>query len=339
MLFMFQGHHAVLAFFVLSGYFVGGSILRDPGFRWRPYLLKRLVRLWSVLIPALAFAALVGLAVVRLYPNTPEEAFRIQGSWPGPYDFTWTTLGLNLAFLQKIVSPVFANDGPLWSLSYEFWYYLLFPALLLGWRSRHRRLFFLALALALAGSLALPLAVLKDSVEPFVAWFLVWFMGCVVYLLEQRRPQGFHLGLLARTTLFVALLGCAMVPDQILARLHLWLPTKLIELWVGASFAALVWLMVVDRNLNLPPALGRAGAFLSKSSYSLYLTHFPVIILIGYTFYGDLNRAINWSTLAQLVVWTALLMANGWLFWRLFESRTDWVRGKVAALLGWDKLA
>jgi peptidoglycan/LPS O-acetylase OafA/YrhL len=193
----------------------------------------------------------------------------------------------------------------------------------------------LALVLAGAGSLALPMSVLKDSVEPFVAWFLVWTMGCGVYLLEQRRPQGVSLGPLAGAALILALLACAMAPDQILARLHLWLPTKLVELWVGGSFACLIWLLVADRGLALPPALGRAGAFLSKSSYSLYLTHFPLIILIGFTFYGDLNRAIGWGTLAQLAAWTAALMANGWLFWRLFESRTDWVRGKVAALLGW----
>ena len=33
----------------------------------------------------------------------------------------------NLFFLQTIFVPPFGSNAPLWSLSFEFWYYLLFP--------------------------------------------------------------------------------------------------------------------------------------------------------------------------------------------------------------------
>ncbi len=33
----------------------------------------------------------------------------------------------NLFFLQGIFTPVFGSDTALWSLAYEFWYYILFP--------------------------------------------------------------------------------------------------------------------------------------------------------------------------------------------------------------------
>jgi len=337
MLAMSQGHHAVLAFFVLSGYFVGGSILRSPVFRWRPYLLKRLVRLWAVLIPALAFAGVVGLAVVRLHPDVPADAFKIQGSWPGPYDFSLLTLACNLAFLQKIVSPVFANDGPLWSLSYEFWYYLLFPALLLAWRSGRLVLWAFVVALAAAGAASLSLDQIKESVEPFVAWFLVWMMGCGVYALERRRPQALKLGPWPTLALTAVLLACAMAPDQLLAAAHLWLPTKVQELGVGLAFAGVVYLRVANPALALPEALGRAGAFLSKFSYSLYLTHFPLVILIAFQCYPAAPREISLATLAAFLAWAALLLLNGWVFWWAFESRTDWVRGQVSRALGWNQ--
>ena len=50
------GHTAVIVFFLLSGYFVGGSVLRqvEAGtWSWQRYLTERLSRLWIVLIPAL----------------------------------------------------------------------------------------------------------------------------------------------------------------------------------------------------------------------------------------------------------------------------------------------
>ena len=52
---------------------------------------------------------------------------------------TWPVLAANALFLQTIVAarnaphpvPTFGSNGALWSLSYEFWYYLAFPLLVL----------------------------------------------------------------------------------------------------------------------------------------------------------------------------------------------------------------
>src|ERR1035441_502485 len=55
----------------------------------------------------------------------------------------------NLFFLQSVVSPVFGSNGPLWSLSYEFWYYILFPVLMIAatsWAGVRSRLLYLGLA-------------------------------------------------------------------------------------------------------------------------------------------------------------------------------------------------
>jgi peptidoglycan/LPS O-acetylase OafA/YrhL len=50
------GDQAVIVFFVLSGFLVGGTILRaldQQRWSWKQYLTHRLVRLWLVLLPAL----------------------------------------------------------------------------------------------------------------------------------------------------------------------------------------------------------------------------------------------------------------------------------------------
>src|SRR4030088_13412 len=55
------GHQAVMIFFVLSGYFIGMSVLdsvAEHRWSWRVYLVSRLTRLQLVLFPALILGAI-----------------------------------------------------------------------------------------------------------------------------------------------------------------------------------------------------------------------------------------------------------------------------------------
>src|SRR5215813_13043084 len=64
------GHQWVIVFFVLSGYLVGGSVLRSMSldrWSWRDYLLRRGTRLYAVLVPALALGGLLDLAGILLF--------------------------------------------------------------------------------------------------------------------------------------------------------------------------------------------------------------------------------------------------------------------------------
>ena len=65
------GPSAVIVFFVLSGYWVGGGALgklRRGTFTWRGYASSRLTRLWLVLVPALILTWLVDHLRLLLRP-------------------------------------------------------------------------------------------------------------------------------------------------------------------------------------------------------------------------------------------------------------------------------
>ena len=67
------GHEAVIAFFVLSGYFVGGSVLRAERrqrFSWSKYLFQRITRLAAVLVPALILGWALDSAGLHLLHST-----------------------------------------------------------------------------------------------------------------------------------------------------------------------------------------------------------------------------------------------------------------------------
>jgi peptidoglycan/LPS O-acetylase OafA/YrhL len=169
------GHEAVMIFFVLSGYFIGTSVVdsvRDRQWSWRLYLVNRLTRLQLVLFPALVLGAIwdqIGMRIPQLAPFyygglykyfPPSVAVRS----------TVTVFFSNLFFLQSVVSPVFGSNGPLWSLSYEFWYYILFPALILAatsWTGIRNRFLYAGLAALLMWFVGLQISL----------YFLIWLAG------------------------------------------------------------------------------------------------------------------------------------------------------------------
>ena len=129
------GHQAVMIFFVLSGFLVGGSVitaLQKGKWSRRTYLLRRMSRLWVVLIPALLLTLFwdkLGCSIApggyhgdycELYHSGPTTLI--------PADWSIATFFGNAFFLQTILVPCFGTNGPLWSLANEFWYYLLFPS-------------------------------------------------------------------------------------------------------------------------------------------------------------------------------------------------------------------
>jgi hypothetical protein len=87
----------------------------------------------------------------------------------------------NMLFLQDIWVPPFGSDAPLWSLSYEFWYYLLFPLFLVafvGSVSTRRRIAYVVLGVAI-------LLLVGPTID---VYFLLWLLGAGVAFTLMRRP-------------------------------------------------------------------------------------------------------------------------------------------------------
>lgn len=125
------GHQAVIIFFALSGYLVGGSVInaiRRSEWNWSRYLTQRGVRLLLVLIPAVV----LGIFWDRLgiYLNQAPLLYSGHGTNHMTPDVAanlgWETVLGNLVFLQTIFVAPLGSNGALWSLANEWWYYILF---------------------------------------------------------------------------------------------------------------------------------------------------------------------------------------------------------------------
>jgi peptidoglycan/LPS O-acetylase OafA/YrhL len=269
------GHLGVVVFFVLSGFLVGGTVIRafrDGRWSWGKYAIQRGTRLYIVLIPALILTALWDSATREksnaLVPHEDcaTEIIRNIPSHTSPAIFAG-----NLAFLQTITVPSFGSNTPLWSLANEFWYYVLFPLFWIaisscGWRRTTR----IACAIAVVALMTL--------VGRMIAvYFSIWLLGCLVWMLPEWR---IFQGRLARA-FGTAVASCGLLLALFVAVQYeyRWNGFKA-DLLVGVMFAVLLYILKHNRQPASVPALRRITAISADFSYTLYLVHLPPLIFL-----------------------------------------------------------
>ncbi|QVL33764.1 acyltransferase [Telmatocola sphagniphila] len=324
------GHEAVMVFFVLSGMFVGGSVLKaGDRFSWAAYGTTRLTRLWGVLLPALVLTYLIDSYTLSAHPEVAQGEYApLWTSGPrtdGSYSTSLVTFLGNLGFVQTIGVPTFGTNSPLWSLANEFWYYVLFPlgTLLLGISGKPAGLGRRLLAGGAIAALAYGL--------PRGIWlgYLIWLLGVLVYRIQPRfSTRRRWIALLVTLGLFGASLGYSKS-----LRLQEGLGVSS-DLVVGLAFATLCLVLAKWPRPRIPilgPALEKIAIAAADLSYSLYTIHFPVVLLIATHFYLPQKCFPDLPAVLQYLGFLSLLLGIGAAFWYLCERHTPRIR---RALIG-----
>lgn len=311
-------HQAVIVFFLISGWLVGGSLLNKIGQprALRSYAIDRVTRLWTVLVPTLLLVIGIGLATGAAAP-TPA-------GFDAPGDFSAGAFVGNLLGLQTIVVERFGGNYPLWSLANETWYYIQFPLLLLVFTGRG-----LFQQAAGAAMLALTLAFL-----PYVMslYFGIWLLGALFSRIRIDCPAGVRMLLVAVAaglSVYYRITGANddIIPESFVQDLVCSLPVVLL----------LATLHRPARNSPILQRVGTAGKHLSEFSFTLYVLHAPVIELlqhVGRTWFR--REKLDPSSAADFVIYFAILgilLGASYLSYLLFERNTYRVRRAVKRLL------
>jgi len=322
------GHQAVMVFFVLSGFLISSSIFGSYAsgkWSWRDYAINRASRLYVVLIPGLFFGFLWDKIGSSVFASTGLYSHPLQnfGSAIAQNQLTPGDFFGNMLFLQTIFCPTFGSNGPLWSLSNEFWYYVLFPVGLfagLAWANRSMRqaIPLTILALALLAFLGL------DKDEGFV----VWLAGCVLVLaysvLQSPAMRWFiPYAIVAMTALPVCLIAARTGRLRELGT----------DLSIGLAFALFLFVVLyVDFGGKSEP-YRRTAHFFAGFSYSLYVLHFPLLLLLR----AWLVPSQRWQPDGRHLIFGALIgvavLAFAWLVSTFTESKTHVVRNWIKSLV------
>lgn len=303
------GHIAVMVFFVLSGYLVGGSWVRDLSLnraRFSVYISKRITRLTIVLYPTLILSAFLLYAGLAIFPGSDGlgvySAAAVQSA-----DFS--TGVCNAVFMQNILCDQASGNSALWSLTHEFWYYVAFPMLL------YRRWTAL-LGIAFLGALTW----LQVTAAPILPYFTVWLMGVAVAVVPSRKLPSILLAIL--------LVG-AMVAARLLAKGGaIWA-----DFPVGILLALLLVAMKSSPSLPVPPMAILHKEF-AAFSYTLYCVHMPVLLFISSVFmanFGIGGRVAATTMTHWLVLFAGIIFAVcvAYLMSLVFERNTERLRKLV----------
>jgi peptidoglycan/LPS O-acetylase OafA/YrhL len=311
------GHQAVLLFFVLSGYLVGGSVIKSfqlQRWSWRDYLLRRMTRLWVVLIPALLLTLFWDSLGKHLNPSGYQGAFHIlYGS--GPSTATPADLGIgallgNLCFLQTIFVPVYGSNSPLWSITNEFWYYLLFPLLISGFLIRG--------VIWKAASMLLAVAILFFLPRSIICQGFAWVLGAGIFYLQQKQwaMRSFT------SPLFLYVSIALMFFVLVISRMGVL--RDLFDTVLGLSFVPLVAACSVrGGGAGL---YSRLSAAASEFSYTLYLVHFPIMAFLFFIFMPGRQVPVSSASIGVFGAILLLVILYAAVIWWCFERTTDSIR-------------
>ena len=317
-------HQAVVIFFVLSGYLISRSVLRmfrTNAWSWRTYLLHRLVRLWIVLIPGLALAALCDWIGLHLHRATAVALYsgnsgnHLVGNVAQTFHLSaWVG---NLFFLQQTFVPVFGSDGPLWSLANEFWYYLLFPLGLLALR-RQTKLPVRLVSIILFAAIALTLS------RVILLLFPVWLFGTLMAVLPAPRLSAASRVCAAIVYVPLIIFFAKFFSDKA----QFWHIAS-DEIFGLVTLGFLYVLLSARSPAQEQRFTTRLCRTLARFSYTLYVVHLPFLILLA----ALILPATRWSpdaahiALVTLILAVALLCA--YLLATLTEFRTDKLRKAI----------
>lgn len=303
-----SGHVFVMVFFVLSGLVISFSAERMVPFSPRAFMWRRFARVWP--LHAAILFAMLGMHLM-LWINSGQS---VSEYFVGDHSLTSFVASLLLVHDMGYYEDVVWN-GPSWSISVEFYAYVVFAALFarIGAKAWIGYVAVLLVALAVIASFG-GLAGVPYSWRFFYC-LLGFFTGALLFRTIANKPIPDYAP--SRVALWQGLLIGAFILSLQFYEENRWLIYLLYP-----AIVLIVTELAFDRGWLEGLFSSRPFQFLGLISYAAYLSHIPLLnvftrlegLLFGF---GGMN-GITDKALFLGVYFTALILLS-WLLYTLIE--------------------
>lgn len=295
------GQEAVILFFILSGIVIQYSFSKSRDKSFRTYFIKRLVRIYVPLTIVFISNYLVLFLSDGSFPNI--DRVNLFGNLLMLQDTDRTKLGV-------LVRP-FLGNLPLWSLSYEWWFYMLFFGLNSTLGTQSRKAVYCASLISAGLYVLYPIFILRVFM-----YLAIWWIGTdIAQLYIQKKKITIQTLTLPLFTLVTCV--CFLI-------VNIWLnsnkiATLLQDSGLGISpllelrhfVMAIVSIMIalLWRRINWIGFNAIFGIFekLAPISYVLYISHYFLISRARY-----LDDLID-STAVKYIIYTIICLGFSYL--------------------------
>ena len=279
------GQEAVILFFIISGFVINYSFSKSSDKSFYAYFSKRALRIY------------IPLACVFILSYLIKSLSNL--TWVDP---DVKTLTYNIFMLQdwelvkpNVIASTYMDNTPLWSLSYEWWFYMAYFPLATFIKSnniRHVTVYTIAVCSAFA-------YLYTPSFLPRIGMYgAIWWTGVFLADLYLDNKN------INIKTVFPAIVGLALptlvllVPviismsngSDLLLGMHPLLEFRHFSFALVATTLAIIWRYFSWKYFDL---LVKPFALIAPISYTVYISHHPIMVGTGNISNID-NPMIDW---------------------------------------------
>ncbi len=295
------GQEAVICFFILSGFLVGGGTSvklndrlrtnQDTNSLLKQFVWGRIIRIYPPLM-----ASIVLVTIARYYREEAISAAEIIG---------------NLLGLQGTLSSDYG--WVFWTLAYEIWFYVLIASVIALFCSRRLQLLGIVL-LFISGCVFLSLQ---------SSWLFILVLGILGYYIKDYVPRTKWVVICSMTlmTVFSTLSHLSSESRVLTLPLNGMMNPEIAKWGFALMLSILVgFLSKQEPNGRLTWWMENFGNRWAPITYCLYITHFAVLRLVRVVIGGQMtNVSIGTLAVYLLVCLFCVVFASG--FYWLFEKR------------------
>ena len=290
------GSAGVPIFFVISGYCIhrGGALrlAKNPDYRLDTgnFWVRRFARIYPVLLAALVLTFALDWVSLQLPPvNHKIREIGLQAFL------------VNLFSLQGVAGKTFGSNGALWTLSLEVQFYAIYPLL---FALRRRLGMTSVLAIVAVINVVSAYVLERHDIQFFTSYWFSWTLGAWIADAKTRTAPDARssVWLYVLAAAFIAL-GCAAFHFGQYGAFQFW----------AVGFAFYLYKALERRNADTLGArfLSRFGDF----SFSLYLIHLPIFVLLSSILFRSSLQMSIWPSFGYMLV----AVPVAYVFYRLVE--------------------